>query len=1056
MSTDSIKDPEPHILFVLDSDQDTELIRQGFRSWNKKYRLSFTQTLPGAREIIATDPPVIIYIDDGLLNDEEQLPLFPDPVLQTCPVQILISQGEKRSSSHLLVTGEPDYLIKSDPMLREIPQFCEQRLREWQAARDRVASELEHARQIAALQARLDGISRDQALVQQSEERFRFILDATNEGIWDYNIPMNEAFMSSRFYTLLGYDPADIPIPSQNFRLSLIHPDDIGRFHEKLQECLDKKIDQYTIESRMRTKQGTWKWIRTRGKVIGWDEAGIPVRIVGTHADITEQKKIEENLAHEHEKLVASYDLILQSEEELKQNLHDLRQSEQRLRISETRRIMAQQISKTGYWEYYADSGRLWASAEARRLFGYNPVDGDIPLEVVKKSIPDSKPVLQALEDLITDGRAYNLVFEIHPVDGSAPKYVHSMAEIQRDDQGHPLKVLGVIQDITELKKSEEDLRETNAYLENLIESANVPIIVWDPSFRITRFNRAFELLTGRCAADMIGHSLDLLFPPAEVDRSMRLIRTTLDGVRWETVEIGIQHLDGSIRTVLWNSSTVYSADGARPVATIAQGIDVTARNKFERERDTALEQVKQNLAQLAILNDGIRNPLTVITLYADFLADKDLADKFLFQAREIDAIVHQLDVRWLESDKILAYLRKHHKVSIDSSSPYPDEKIASVPPVAQPGSKSPVMVEEVQAGLYTILDSIDAIVYVADMYTHTLLFMNRQGRILFGNRPGKKCFELLQHEQQGPCPFCTNRYLMDESGPTGVYQWEFQNTKNGRWYDCRDRAIHWVDGRIVRVEIATDITERKQTESSLRESEERYRQLVQHIPDYILVHRNGQILFVNDTAATSIGYTLDEVIGTSILTYLTPESQKTVREMMNERMSGSDIPPYEITLVSKDGSERIVEVHGVLIQYGGSMASLNVLTDITERKKIEIALRESEERYRAIVAAIPDVFFIINRQGIFLGYQAKDTSQLLLRPDDFLGKSMHDVIPKPIADLAMQAIVLALDTDQTQVIEYHLDLPDGRTWFEMRIARSSDDVVLAILRDKSWNAKSS
>ena len=117
-----------------------------------------------------------------------------------------------------------------------------------------------------------------------------------------------------------------------------------------------------------------------------------------------------------------------------------------------------------------------------------------------------------------------------------------------------------------------------------------------------------------------------------------------------------------------------------------------------------------------------------------------------------------------------------------------------------------------------TILDSLDALVYVADMDTYELLYINKYGRDIFGDIQGKICWKSLQEGQDGPCSFCTNDRLLDNNGkPTGAYVWEFQNTIDKRWYQCRDQAITWVDGRLVRMEIATDITERKLAEEELK-----------------------------------------------------------------------------------------------------------------------------------------------------------------------------------------------------------------------------------------------
>ena len=127
------------------------------------------------------------------------------------------------------------------------------------------------------------------------------------------------------------------------------------------------------------------------------------------------------------------------------------------------------------------------------------------------------------------------------------------------------------------------------------------------------------------------------------------------------------------------------------------------------------------------------------------------------------------------------------------------------------------------EVGLATILDSLDALVYVADMDTYELLFVNAYGRQKWGEFQGRRCWQILQDEQPGPCGFCSNSRLLDAAGkPSGVHVWEFQNTRNGHWYQCRDQAIEWTDGRIVRLEIATDITDRKRMEQALEKAVDR------------------------------------------------------------------------------------------------------------------------------------------------------------------------------------------------------------------------------------------
>lgn len=132
-------------------------------------------------------------------------------------------------------------------------------------------------------------------------------------------------------------------------------------------------------------------------------------------------------------------------------------------------------------------------------------------------------------------------------------------------------------------------------------------------------------------------------------------------------------------------------------------------------------------------------------------------------------------------------------------------------------------------AQLKTILDSLDALVYVADMQTYEVLFVNKYAQDLLGDITGRICWQTIQQGQTGPCSFCTNKYLLTADGqPGGTHVWEFQNTRTGRWFHNHDRVIVWGDGRLVRLEIATDVSTRKAAERELQLDEERAAALLQ------------------------------------------------------------------------------------------------------------------------------------------------------------------------------------------------------------------------------------
>jgi PAS domain S-box-containing protein len=204
------------------------------------------------------------------------------------------------------------------------------------------------------------------------------------------------------------------------------------------------------------------------------------------------------------------------------------------------------------------------------------------------------------VHQLEQQGRVVNYRVTARTKNGSEIKALTSAEKIELNGQGH---INWTTIDITEREQAEDLLRETSNYLNNLLDYANAPIIVWDTHFRISRFNPAFERLTGYQSQEVIGLGLDILFPEDKKAASMQLIRLTLSGERWEVVEIPIRRIDGEVRTVLWNSANVYDNDGKVIIATIAQGQDITERKKAEEDIIKLNEELKQHSTELEATN---------------------------------------------------------------------------------------------------------------------------------------------------------------------------------------------------------------------------------------------------------------------------------------------------------------------------------------------------------------------------------------------------------------------------------------------------------------------
>ncbi len=184
-------------------------------------------------------------------------------------------------------------------------------------------------------------------------------------------------------------------------------------------------------------------------------------------------------------------------------------------------------------------------------------------------------------------------------------------ATSEMDEAGRLIVMRSVVKDITKQKKAEETLREMRDYLNNLLDHANAPIIVWDKQLNITRFNQASETLTGHKAEQVTGKSIDLLFPLDKRQATMELIRkTAATSGRLEDIEIDVQHLNGTTRTVLWNSANIYASDEKTLVATIAQGQDITRRKQAEKAilLEKAFSDTVFNASQDTIL---LFNPVT-------------------------------------------------------------------------------------------------------------------------------------------------------------------------------------------------------------------------------------------------------------------------------------------------------------------------------------------------------------------------------------------------------------------------------------------------------------
>ena len=393
-----------------------------------------------------------------------------------------------------------------------------------------------------------------------SEERLRLALEATEDGVWDWQVATGELYWSPRYYTMLGYEPGELS-PTYEQWASLLHPEDRGGAAESLGKQMAAGA-QLQLEFRMAAKNGEWRWILSRGRVVEWDEEGRPRRMIGTHTDITARRKMEESL----------------------------RESNQLL-------DEAQHIAHLGTWIFDPATGGIRWSDEVFRIAGMAPRSKAPDFEEYLEQVhpEDRDKLLAALEHLQTEGTGYELDLRHRRPDGSY-NFVSTRAEPVFQD-GRLVKVVGSVLDITERKRMEEALRENEEKYRVLFELSPLGISLSDPEGNIVEANRMSEQLLGLEQQAHRGREIgsdswrilrtDLTPMPPEEFPSIRALR---EGCRVDNVEMGITRPQGD---VVWLSVSAAPVPLEKYGVAIAY-IDITAR----RHAEEALLQLNQTLEQ--------------------------------------------------------------------------------------------------------------------------------------------------------------------------------------------------------------------------------------------------------------------------------------------------------------------------------------------------------------------------------------------------------------------------------------------------------------------------
>lgn len=263
--------------------------------------------------------------------------------------------------------------------------------------------------------------------LRESEQRWQLALRGNSDGIWDWNVKTNEVFFSTRSKQMLGYSEHEIAHHLDEW-ISRVHPKDITRVTQVIQDHFARKTPFYMSEYRTRCKDGSYKWILDRGQAL-WDEQGTLVRMAGSHTDITERKLAEKKL----------------------------QESEERFQI-------LARATNDAVWDWDLRKDKVWWNDSVETLFGYSR-------ESVKSEITwwhehiysdDRQRIVSDIHAVIySNQQSWSNEYRFRRADGSYA-YIFDRGYVVHDDTGQPIRVIGAMMDISERKRVQQELQRQN------------------------------------------------------------------------------------------------------------------------------------------------------------------------------------------------------------------------------------------------------------------------------------------------------------------------------------------------------------------------------------------------------------------------------------------------------------------------------------------------------------------------------------------------------------------------------------------------------------------
>jgi PAS domain S-box-containing protein len=296
----------------------------------------------------------------------------------------------------------------------------------------------------------------------------------------------------------------------------------------------------------------------------------------------------------------------------------------------------------------------------------------------------------------------------------------------------------------------------------------------------------------------------------------------------------------------------------------------------------------------------------------------------------------------------------------------------------------------------------------------------NQQAYRLFGydpatTAPSLEAWKQRLHPEDRDRVLLSVKKIASGDADTWVREYRFVRTdgSTGHIYE-RGYVVRGEGGLPFRLLGAMlDITELKRAEELVRESEEKYRKLVEVLPDVIAIMVDGRISFVNQAGLIYHGVErAEEILGRPALDFFHPDSREIVKRRLEQLDSGSEIPPMELKFLRKDGTTIEAESRAIAFPFQGQRAKLAVIRDITARKQAEAALRSSEERYRLLFQSNPQPMWLFDQETLrFLDVNETAMERYGYSREEFLAMDLRGIWPAadaPAFEASMKTLTIA------------------------------------------------